>query len=64
MPDDRVAVDDVLHLLAHASEAVCQNDAETKWEIYGSIVSGAEYAVVCLFKEKTIVIVVTSHPPP
>lgn len=64
MPDDDVSVDDVLHLLDNSHEAACQNEAETKWKFYGPLVHGTEYAAVCLFKHHTIVIVVTSHPPP
>jgi hypothetical protein len=64
MPDDDVSVDDVLHLLANSHEAACQNETETKWKFYGQLVNDTEYAAVCLFKDNTIVIVVTSHPPP
>ena len=64
MPDDGVTVEDILHVLIHGERAIVENDARTKWKVYGPVISGDSYAVVVFFARDKVVIVVTAHYPP
>jgi len=64
MPDRGLAVSDVLHVLENATSAEPQDEAGTKWKVYGQILNSDELAVVVRIRERSIVIVITAHPPP